>query len=131
MTPLFPWTLKVLPRAFLKAFLRGIRTLIVLDEKLSFLGKEGEKTRAEVRSLIESLARLTGQTVEADKRISERFSELDKRLSEIDKRIDLKIEIAMRDYLDKLYNNHLANLPSNKTRVQSKRKNIKKLEHSE
>ena len=81
----------------------GIKTLIVLEEKLSVLGKEEERTRVEVKCLIENLSRLVGYAAEADKRTSDRFSSIDKRFDDINKIIDLKIELAVRDRLDKLF----------------------------
>jgi hypothetical protein len=54
------------PGLGIKSLSDGIRTLIVIDEKLVQLGKEGEGTRSEVRIVIEKysglLARLRNLT---------------------------------------------------------------------
>ena len=89
-------------KGILKSISEGIRTLVVIDERLAALGEEGKKTRAEVRTLVENLSRLMGQFEERDKRLSERFSELDKRLSQSEKLVELKVELAIRDRLEKL-----------------------------
>jgi len=88
-------------KGILQSISEGIRTIIVLDEKLALLGKEGDRTRSEVRTVVENLSRVLGKIEEMDKRVAERFAELDKRLAEVDKRIDMKIELAVRDRLEK------------------------------
>jgi hypothetical protein len=89
-------------KGILRSLSEGIRTLVVLDEKLSLLGKENDRRSIEIRTAIENLSRLVGKLDEMDKRITERFSELDKRLVEFERRIDIKVELVVRDHLDKL-----------------------------
>src|SRR5258708_195297 len=89
-------------KGLFKSISEGIRSLVVLDERLAHLGKENERSRSEVRTAVENLFRTMGKIEEMDKRLSERFSELDKRLSEFDKRIDMKVELSVRDRLERL-----------------------------
>ena len=42
-----------------------------------------------------------GTLTEMDKRIAERFTEYDKRLAETDRRVQLQIDLAVRNALDK------------------------------
>lgn len=86
-------------RGILRSLSEGIRSLIILDEKLALLGKEGEMTRSELRKTAEKLAELIGKIGEMDRRVSERLAEFDKRLSEFDKRVDMKVDLAIRDQL--------------------------------
>jgi hypothetical protein len=91
--------------AFNKGVLRrlseGVRNLLVLDGKLVALGKEGDRSRADVRRLKEAIYRLIGKIEEMDERLSERFGELDKRLAKMDKRIAIQVELAVRNELDR------------------------------
>jgi predicted nuclease with TOPRIM domain len=86
-------------KGILKSISEGIRTLVVLDEKLAQLGKESDSTRSEVHTLQEKVFYLIGKLEEFDKRIAERFSDLNVRLSEVDKRIDSKVELSVRNHL--------------------------------
>jgi hypothetical protein len=83
-------------KGLLQSLSEGVRNLLVLDEKLVALGREGDRARADVRALQEAVYRLLGKMEEMDKRLGERFAELDKRLGEMDKRIDVQIELAVR-----------------------------------
>jgi hypothetical protein len=88
-------------RGVLRSLSEGVRNLLVLDEKLVALGKEGDRSRTDVRALQEAVYRLIGKIEEQDKRLSERFGELDKRLGEMDKRIALQVELAVRNEIDR------------------------------
>jgi len=71
-----------------------------LDEKLHSLGKEGDRTRAELKGLQEVVYKLVGRIEELDKRVDDRFNELDKRLREIDRRVEIQIELVIRKQLE-------------------------------
>lgn len=88
-------------KGILKALSEGLRTLLVIDEKIAALGKEADAMQTEVRASSEHLYHLIGKVEEMEKRFSDRMADLDKRLVEIDKRIDLQVQVATRDYLDR------------------------------
>jgi len=88
-------------KGLLQSLSEGVRNLLVLDEKLLALGKEGDRARADVRALQEAVFRLLGKVDEMDKRLGERFAELDKRLGEMDRRIELQIELGVRKALER------------------------------
>lgn len=86
-------------KGLIQSLSEGIRNLLVLDEKLGGIGRETDRARIEIAKLQEISNRLLGKLEEMEKRFAERFNELDKRLSEVDKRIDLKVELAVRNQL--------------------------------
>ena len=88
-------------KGLLQSLSEGVRNLLVLDEKLLALGKEGDRARVDVRALQEAVFRLLGKVDEMDRRLGERFAELDKRLGEMDKRIEVQIELAVRKELER------------------------------
>lgn len=79
----------------------GVRALVILDEKLAGIGRENERSRNEIARLQEAVFRLIGKVEEMERRLADRFAELDKRLAEIDKRIDLKVELAVGNAMQK------------------------------
>jgi recombinational DNA repair ATPase RecF len=88
-------------KGVLRSLSEGVRTLLVLDEKLVALGKEADRSRTDVRALQEAVYRLIGKIEEQDKRLSERFGGRDKRLGEMDERIAIQVELAVRNELDR------------------------------
>jgi hypothetical protein len=86
----------------------GIRNLLILDEKLGGIGRENERARSEIAKLQKITYRLIGKVEEMEKRFAERFNELDKRLTEVDKRIDLKVELAVRNEITRSFESELA-----------------------
>lgn len=83
-------------KGLLRSLSEGVRNLLVLDEKLIALGKEGDRARSDLKELQRAVFRLIGKVEEMDKRLSERFSELDKRLAEMDKRVELQVAVAIQ-----------------------------------
>src|SRR4051794_7779705 len=79
----------------------GARQLVVLDDKLTALGKEDDRLR-ELLTRIQGLVdRLGGIVEQMEKRFSDRFGDLDKRLAEMDKRLALQIEVSVRNEVEK------------------------------
>ncbi len=72
-----------------------------MSEKLAALNREDDRARKSIEELQAVAQRVLGILPELDKRIAERFAELDKRLAETDKRVQLQIELAVRNALDK------------------------------
>lgn len=75
----------------LKSLSIGIRSLLVLEEKLGALGKEGDRARSEIQHLQEHLFRAIGK-----------LEEIDKRFDQIDRFVELKIEIAVRKAMEEI-----------------------------
>ncbi len=88
-------------KGILQSLSYGVRHLLLLEEKLAALSKEDERFRKSVEDLQAIVQRMLGSLFEMDKRIAERFAEYDKRLAEIDQRVQLQIELAVRNALDK------------------------------
>ncbi len=88
-------------KGIVQSLSQGIRQLLVLEEKLTSLCKEDERFRKSIEDLQPIVQRMVGTLAEMDKRIGERFAEYDKRLAEIDKRVQLQIDLAVRNALDK------------------------------
>ncbi len=72
-----------------------------VSEKLTSLSKEDDRFRKSIEDLQAIVQRTAGTLTEMDKRIAERFAEYDKRLAETDRRVQLQIELAVRNALDK------------------------------
>jgi hypothetical protein len=87
-------------KSLLKSLFEGLRTLVVIDEKLAALGKEGELARRELQTALNNLHRLIGKVDEMEKRFIERLSDFEKRLSDIDKLIDYKVELSIHKQLE-------------------------------
>ncbi len=88
-------------KGIIQSLARSFRQLLLLEEKLTSLSKEDERFRKSIEDLQAIVQRTAGTLTEMDKRIAERFAEYDKRLAETDKRVQLQIELAVRDALDK------------------------------
>lgn len=88
-------------KGLLQSLSRGVRDLLILSEKLGALGKEDERSRKSIEDLQAVVQRMVGALPEMERRTAERFAELDKRLGEVDKRVQLQIELAVRNALDK------------------------------
>ena len=88
-------------KGIIHSLAQGVRQLILLEEKLTSLSKEDERFRKSIEDLQAIVQRTTGILTEMDKRIAERFAEYDKRLAETDRRVQLQIDLAVRNALDK------------------------------
>ena len=88
-------------KGIIQSISQGIRQLLLLEEKLTSLSKEDDRFRKSIEDLQAIVQRTAGTLAEMDKRIAERFAEYDKRLAETDKRVQLQIELAVRNALDK------------------------------
>jgi hypothetical protein len=88
-------------RGLFQSLSQGVRDLLVVSEKLEALNKEDDRARKSIEELQAVAQRVLGTLTEMDKRMAERFAELDKRLAETDRRVQLQIELAVRDALDK------------------------------
>src|SRR4051794_27746354 len=88
-------------KGIVQSISQGIRQLLLLEEKLTSLSKEDDRFRKSIEDLQAIVQRMVGGLAEMDKRIAERFTECDKRLAETDRRVQLQIELAVRNALDK------------------------------
>jgi len=88
-------------KGLLQSLSQGVRQLIVLEEKLTSFSKEDDRSRKSIEDLQAIVQRVLGTLIGMDKRITERFTEFDKRLAETDRRVQLQIELAVRNALDK------------------------------
>ncbi len=88
-------------RGLFQSLSQGVRDLLVVSEKLEALNKEDDRFRKSIEDLQAIVQRTAGILTEMDKRIAERFAEYDKRLAETDRRVQLQIELAVRNALDK------------------------------
>ncbi len=88
-------------KGIVQSLSHGIRQLLVLEEKLTSLSKEDDRFRKSIEDLQAIVQRVLGVLTEMDKRVAERFAEIDKRLAETDRRVQLQIELAVRNALDK------------------------------
>ncbi|MDQ0324620.1 hypothetical protein J2R99_000469 [Rhodopseudomonas julia] len=91
-------------KGVMKALYEGLRTLVVIDEKLARLGKDADNARKIADQCSQLLNRLTGKLEEMDKRLDERAAATAHRLDDIDKRIDLQISLrvekAVKQYVE-------------------------------
>jgi hypothetical protein len=85
----------------LQSLSQGVRDLLVVSEKLAALRTEDDRARKAIEDLQGHVHRMLGTLTEMDKRVAERFAEYDKRLADTDKRVQLQIELAVRNALDK------------------------------
>jgi vacuolar-type H+-ATPase subunit I/STV1 len=88
-------------KGIIQSVSQGIRQLLLLEEKLTLLSREDDRSRKSIEDLQTIVQRMFGTLTEMDKRIAERFAEYDKRLAETDRRVQLQIELAVRNALDK------------------------------
>ncbi len=88
-------------KGLLKSISQGVRELVVLEEKLTAFSREIDRLQRSVVDLQAKTERMLGILGEMDKRITERFVELDKRLAATDKQVQLQIEFAVRNAIDK------------------------------
>ena len=88
-------------KGIIHSLAQGVRQLLLLEEKLTSLSKEDDRFRKSIEDLQTIVQRMVGGLTEMDKRITERFAEYDKRLAETDRRVQLQIDLAVRNALDK------------------------------
>lgn len=88
-------------KGIVQSLSQGIRQLVVLEEKLATLTRDDDRFRKGIEDLQVTVQRMLGTLTEMDKRIAERFTEYDKRLAETDRRVQLQIELAVRNILEK------------------------------
>ncbi len=88
-------------KGILHSLSQGIRQLLVLEEKLTSLSKEDDRFRRLIEDLQVHVQRMVGALPETEKRIAERFAAYDRRLDETDRRLQLQIDLAVRNALDK------------------------------
>ncbi len=88
-------------KGIIQSISQGIRQLLLLEEKLASLSREDDRFRRLIEDLQAIVQRMAGHLDGMDKRIAERFAEIDKRLAETDRRVQLQIELAVRNALDK------------------------------